>query len=257
MDGLGFYFFGRLIPYYGLMIVTGILVNIPVALVQTKRFGLGMNDLITICGFCGLFGFIGAKVLYLVTAWKSIDLSRLGDINYVSSLMSGGLVFLGGVLGVLAAVLLCRGPLNIPVRPYVGACMGCLPLGHAFGRIGCHLVGCCYGIPYEGPFAVVYEHSPFAPHGVPLFPVQLGEAAAEFLLGMGLLLFSRRLRGYTALWVYLTVYSAVRFFLEFLRYDEARGGIGIVSTSQLLSVLLAAGALFCLARETRGNRLRL
>ena len=31
-----------------------------------------------------------------------------------------------------------------------------LPLGHAFGRLGCFLNGCCYGNRWDGPMAVSY-----------------------------------------------------------------------------------------------------
>lgn len=249
MGAIGFTLFNHFIAYYGLMIVIGILLNIPLAYVQVRRFQLVMNDLIIICSFSALLGVIGAKILYFITIWKYIDFSRLNDLSYISPLMSGGFVFIGGVFGFLLAIFLCEKILHIPIQPYIQACTGCLPIGHAFGRIGCFLVGCCYGKPYTGIFAVTYTKSLFAPQGIPLFPVQIAEALIEFLLGICLLIFSRKLWGYSALLIYLLVYSSARFLLEFLRHDEIRGRIGVISTSQLLSIVLIIFSLFCLIRH--------
>lgn len=253
MGKVGAYFFGHFIAYYGLMIVLGILVSALIAYFQIKRFHLVMNNLIIICGFFALFGIIGAKILYLIISFPNIDISKLLNLNYVSSLMSGGFVFLGGILGGLLALVLCKNKLEIPVPQYVQACIGCIPIGHAFGRIGCYLVGCCYGIPYTGWFSVTYTESPFAPCGVKLFPVQLAEAAVEIGLGIILLMLSPKLKRYLGLFLYLTIYSLSRFFLEFLRYDEVRGKIAGISTSQFLCVLLFIFSALSLLNSTKHN----
>ena len=249
MGKIGFYLIGHFIAYYGLMIVLGIFTSALIAYFQTKRFGLVMNDFLIICGFSGLFGIIGAKALYLVTSFQHINVSKLADLTYLSSLMSGGFVFLGGILGVLPALIFCKSKLHIPVPSYIQACIGCIPIGHMFGRIGCFLVGCCYGIPYSGQFSVTYTESLFAPCGAALFPVQLVEAVIELGLGILLLLLSPKLKRYSGLFLYLMLYSLSRFSLEFLRYDEIRGGAAGLSTSQLLSIFLFVSASFFLIKE--------
>lgn len=248
MNGLGFFVFGRFVAYYGLMIVVGILAGAVVGYVQVKRFRLDMNDLILISALSGLFGIIGAKLLYLIVTIPKTDFSKFQGFSDIGNWMRGGFVFLGGVIGMLLALCFCAKKLHIPMQPYVQACMACFPIGHGFGRIGCYLVGCCYGVPYDGPFAVIYTSSAIAPNGVPLFPVQLAEALLEFVIGGVLLIFSRKLRGNSAVLVYLIVYAVVRFALEFLRYDSARGGVGGISTSQLLSVILFCASLVFLFR---------
>ena len=52
-----------------------------------------------------------------------------------------------------------------------------VPLVHGFGRAGCFLMGCCYGVPSR--FGIAFTCSPIAPNGVRLLPVQLIEAAGE------------------------------------------------------------------------------
>lgn len=249
MGEIGFYFFGHFIAYYGLMIVLGLLAGSFFAYLQIKRFGLVLDHFIILCSISGLSGILGAKILYLAVSFPDIDFSRLQDPVYISALMSGGFVFLGGVTAALPTLLFCQKKLHIPVSAYVQPCIGCLPIAHAFGRIGCFLVGCCYGRPYTGPFSVTYTQSAFAPNQTPLFPVQLAEALFEFTIGICLVAFSRRLKGYMGVWVYLAAYSIARFFLEYMRYDQARGMIAGLSTSQIISIFLFVGSLLFLLRE--------
>lgn len=238
MGELGFNLFGHFVAYYGLMIVTGILVSSAFVSIQMKRFGLDMNDMVILASICGLCGMVGAKILYLIVSYKDIDFSRLRDFSYLAAVMSGGFVYLGGVVCVIPALFFCEKKLKISIQPYIQSGIGCLPIGHAFGRIGCFLVGCCYGHPYTGFPSVIYTKSLYAPNGIPLFPVQLIEALVEFLIGVCLMVFSSKLKGFTAAFLYLSAYSISRFFLEFFRYDEARGSIVGISTSQFLCIIL-------------------
>lgn len=249
MGRIGFYLGNYYIAYYGLMIVVGILVSFLVAFFQIKRYHLVLNDFVIICSVCGLSGIVGAKVLYLLVSFDSIDVSRLFDIVYLGTIMRGGFVFLGGVIGAFPALLFCKKKLNIPVATYIQPCIGCLPIAHAFGRVGCCLVGCCYGVPYDGPFSVTYIESFFAPNHIPLFPVQMAEVILELSIGIGLIVFSSKLKGTMGLWVYLILYSCIRFLLEFVRYDEARGSLAGMSTSQILSIALCIISLCCYKRE--------
>jgi len=50
----------------------------------------------------------------------------------------------------------------------------CLILYMAIYRIGCVLVGCCYGLPCDQPWAVIYNNpNSSAPLGTPVHPTQL------------------------------------------------------------------------------------
>ncbi len=249
MSSLGFYLSGRFVPYYGFMIALGLLLNIPLAYIQIRRFRLSIDNFMIICGISGLFGILGAKMLYLLVSVGDLDFSRIKDISYIGAIMRGGFVFFGGIIGLFFALLFCKRRLGITVQPYLQACLGCVPIAHGFGRIGCLLAGCCYGIPYGGRFSVVYTNSGLAPCGIGLFPVQLVEALLEWIIGGCLLAFSPKLKGNLSLFLYLLVYSLVRFCLEFFRYDERRGELGGLSTSQLLGLLIATFSVCQLFKE--------
>lgn len=247
MGTLGFYFFDHFIAYYGLMVVIGIAAAALIAHVQIKRFDLNWNDFLIICAVSGLFCMIGAKILYLLISIHTIEPAKLNDLTYISTLMNGGFVFYGGFIGIFPALYLCRKKLGIHVSEYLQYCTGCLPVAHGFGRIGCYLVGCCHGIPYDGRFSVIYSNSLYAPNGVRLLPVQLLEAFGEFIIGSFLLYSCKRHKGISAIAIYMILYSVMRFFLEYLRGDFIRGSLYAFSTSQLISVVfLIIGSIMCL-----------
>ena len=167
--------------------------------------------------------------------------------------LSGGFVFYGGLFGALAAVwLFCRRR-KVPFSQLGADLVPAVPLFHTFGRVGCFLAGCCYGIPAPAGWpGVTFRVSPVAPNGVALLPVQLYEAAGCLLLFLLLHRLARRgWKGEVLLLVYLAIYALFRFALEFLRGDAARGMWGVFSTSQLLALVTLAAVLPLLIRHLR------
>jgi phosphatidylglycerol:prolipoprotein diacylglycerol transferase len=129
-----------------------------------------------------------------------------------------------------------------------------LALGHAVGRLGCFAAGCCYGKPTGVPWAVTFtDPQSLAIVGMPLHPVQLYEAFANLLLFIFLSLYRphRRFEG-EIFWLYVLVYSVIRFVLEFFRGDP-RGFIipPYLSLSQGLGIFLVLGSLAMLLRLGR------
>lgn len=237
MGSLGFFIYNFFIAYYGLSILIGIFVAAIIGLYQAKRFGKDANDFIIIVSVGGLFGIIGAKLLYILVSWSSIDFSRLTDFEYLNANISGGFVFYGGLIGGLIGLYLCKKIFKIDVWEYCKIIVPILPIVHGFGRIGCTLVGCCYGSINDGPLSIVYEESFFAPNHVHLYPVQAIEAIACFLIAIILLIYINRFNGKNGIIVYLIFYGILRFILEFFRGDDAERGIYYsLSVSQYISL---------------------
>ena len=131
-----------------------------------------------------------------------------------------------------------------------------LVIGHAFGRVGCFLAGCCHGRPTSSGLGVKF-HSVLveqALRGVPVHPTQLYEALALVVLFTGLLFLSKRkvFEGQVGL-SYFIAYPTIRFILEFFRGDSDRGYLlqDVLSTSQFVSALMASFALFFFIRQYR------
>ncbi len=256
--------FGRPIGTYALSSVAGILLAGWYACWAARRRGVDDNEIIVLLLVSAVGILLGSHVLYALTNLPALlrylsasaNLS-LGDwfrglLPYV-----GGAVFYGGLLGGLAAGALYLRIRRLPFAAYADIAAPAIPLFHAFGRIGCFLGGCCYGIPWEGGITYTRALSPEA-NGVARFPVQLLESALLFALFFLLAALFRRgaLRG-KLLALYLAVYAVLRFLLEFLRGDAIRGVYFGLSTSQWISlaILLALGVA-ALARACARRRAR-
>lgn len=253
---LGFYIFGRLIPYYGLLIALGVVTACVIATLLVKKAGLDVYDMIILGTSAGLGGMIGSKLLYIIQNLNNIDFSRLKDLNYFNEVMAGGFVFFGGIIGFLIVVLGFYIFSGYDIPRYLNLLIPVVPIAHGFGRIGCNLVGCCFGKEFHGACARVYTASMFAPNNIPLFPVQLVEACFEFLIG-GYLIFVVVKSGYKAKTTavqYLMLYSLVRFVLEYYRGDIERKIYGWFSTSQWISIGIVVGCGIYLVVKVLNNK---
>lgn len=240
------------IPMYGLMIATGIVTANIIAYLIIKKTALDWLDLIVLEGYTLLGGIIGAKLLYIIVSYKQIDFSRMSDPQYLNAIISGGFVFYGGLILGLALFFLAGRVHKIACIKYAREFIFLIPWVHGFGRIGCFCAGCCYGRPYNGPFAVVFpKESLGAPAGVELFPIQIVEAICLLIIS-GIVLFSSRKEQFKwTIELYLILYGILRFILEYFRYDAERGTVGIFSTSQCISVALIAGSVMCILYRKR------
>lgn len=132
--------------------------------------------------------------------------------------------------------MICIRLLKIHMQKLEESVVPYIPLGHAIGRIGCLLAGCCHGFEYSGAFAV--KNILFLEGGT-CFPIQAVEALLNIPIMAVLLLYSKKERPkYSILSLYLLMYSVMRFFTEFFRGDEIRGGFWLLSTSQWISIAL-------------------
>ncbi len=237
------------------MIVIGILTAGAICKKLCRLQNISFYDFIIISAVAGGLGFIFAKLFYIATAFP---LSRFFYVLWMmirhpvkTNLISGGFVFYGGLLGGIAGYFAGVKIAHCKIRDFLNTYAFAIPFVHAFGRIGCFCAGCCYGIHYEGPFALHYTH-PISDVacGPGIFPVQLLEALLLLLFALGVLLLLLRhaeLVSASMFLLYILYYSLIRFLLEFLRGDESRGKISFasgtwLSTSQVISLILFTGA---------------
>ena len=196
-----------------------------------------------------LYGLVGFdQIIWFVRNINSID--SFGTlINRIVAIFGGG-VFYGGLLGGMAAgaIYFKKAALN---AKYADIAITSVPLFHVFGRIGCFMGGCCYGI--ESSFGFTYTRAlvPEA-NGVSRFPVQLLESLLCLLLFLAMyFLIKRRLLCGKLVPFYFISYGIIRFSLEFLRGDEIRGRWLIFSTSQWISIVLIIAGIIWLALKAR------
>ncbi|MCL2757183.1 MAG: prolipoprotein diacylglyceryl transferase [Coriobacteriia bacterium] len=237
---------------YGLMICIGIFVGVLLLYLRTRKGGLPFQDVLY-SYFFGLIGLaVGAKLMYIIQALPKL-ISHFSELSADPArllvLITGGFVFYGGLIGGIGGVGIYAKIYKISFRTLLEALIPVVPLVHAFGRIGCFMAGCCYGIPYDGPLHVVFGPETFGLANVPLFPVQLLESALLFCLFVFLLLYDRFAKRPRSLvgW-YLLLYAFIRMGTELLRGDEIRGSFLIFSTSQWISIALIVVAILILIK---------
>ena len=210
-----------------------------------------------LCVIAAVGLFAGAHLLYFAVGFADfISYVKTGAVFNMTSFIdavlnySNGLVFYGGLLGALLALFIAlkRTKATMNMRANLNNFVVVFPLFHAFGRIGCTLNGCCYGIEYHGLFALTYTQE--AVRGsvnadiadFSRFPVQPLEALLEFILfGVLLFIYLKYKDRYSLTCIYLFSYSIIRFFDEFLRGDAVRGIWGPFSTSQWISLFILIG----------------
>lgn len=232
---------------YGLMIGIGIVAAYLLTEYRAKKKGLNPDPVFGLTCFSVVGGFLGSKLLYFLT--------RIGDLvrdpSILKEVASGWVVYGGIIGGILTAYIYCR-VRKMEFLKYLDLALPSVALAQGFGRIGCFLAGCCYGMPSDAAWAVTFTHSSYAPNGIPLVPTQLISSALNFLLFVLLVLLARKLKAPGKIaGVYLICYSIGRFVLEFFRGDMIRGSVGKLSTSQFISIftLLAGIALIWLAQR--------
>src|SRR5438128_1534146 len=238
---------------YGVLLAAAYLLGLQLAMVRARARGLDQTRVLDLGIYIIISALIGAKLLLLVTDFRSfadnpralLDLARSGGVFY------GGLI-----LAVIVALWYIR-RIGLPLWTTCDVFAPGIALGHVVGRFGCFFAGCCYGKPTTVPWAITFT-DPFAaantgtPLNVPLHPTQLYEAGAEALILVVLLATERRGRSFPGrtFWLYMLLYAISRFILEFYRGDD-RGTVGMFSTSQFISIVLAPLAIVMLVYLSR------
>ena len=133
----------------------------------------------------------------------------------------GGLVFYGGIAAALPLAMWLTRRWKIPPLKLIDTFAIPLALGQAFGRLGCFLAGCCYGLPWDGSCAVTFtDPRTLAPPGIPLHPTQLYSAAELFVLtGLLLIIWRRRRFDGQVFCLYGMVHGSMRVIIESFRGD--------------------------------------
>lgn len=253
--------FGKDISLYAIMVIVGVLCSGSYIIKMCKKKNIDDNKAITILLFSCIGVFFGGHILYGLTNIKLIyilinNFDKISSFKmFIQCLMEifGGSVFYGGLIGGLIVGFFALRKSSIDKEKFCDIVAPAIPLFHFFGRIGCFLVGCCYGI--ESHFGLVFRHSMLdSANNVSRFPVQILEALFNLILFIILAVLNKKdkFKG-KLIYIYLILYSIIRFSLEFLRGDTYRGFIFGLSTSQWISIFLFLIASIILIIKRKNN----
>lgn len=224
---------------YGVFVAIGFLAALWVAGKEIARKGLDRERFYDLGFWVVLSSIIGARTFHVLVYWNHYR----SDPAEIIRLWNGGLVFYGGFIGAIAASAWFLRKNRMQFLPTADAASLGIPLGLAFGRLGCTAAGCCYGKFSTVPWAIVFtDPASLAPLHVPLHPTQIYESLASFAIFGGL--YATRERFETPgmrFWTMIIVYGIVRSFLEIFR-DDPRGFLGPFSESQIVSAIMVTYA---------------
>jgi len=191
---------------------------------------------------------LGSRALYVIAEWEQYSQTPWEALLFYK----GGLVFYGGVLGAVPVGLWFVRKKQMPTWFVADITAPSVAIGHALGRVGCFLNGCCFGHPTESAFGVV-----FSPHSsaweyletvygkgpIAVHPVQLYEAVGEGFIFLLLLLADRKKRFHGQTFaVYLLLYGILRLALEELREGSPEILMGLTG-SQWISIAAIGSSL--------------
>ena len=234
---------------YGFMIALGVIFAFVIGCRLAKKIGLDDDTLFSM-GLIGVAGgLVGAKLLYYIVELPEI----LKNPSILLQVGEGFVVYGGLIAGFLTPVFYARKK-KISFFAYLDCAVVGVSVAQGFGRIGCFLAGCCYGMETSAWYGVVFPIDSLAPSKVSLIPTQLISAAGDFVIGIILFILhgifyknaNDKASGKLSA-IYLMLYAAGRFFIEFLRGDP-RGNVGILSTSQFIAIFMFTAGAILLAK---------
>jgi phosphatidylglycerol:prolipoprotein diacylglycerol transferase len=245
---------GRFPVYtYGVLLAAAYLTGLWLAVRRARARGLDGDRVMDLGIWIIASALIGAKLLLLIV---DFDYFSRNPGELLSVFRSGG-VFYGGLIAAVLVAFWYMRRAKLPLWPTTDAFAPGIALGHVVGRLGCLMAGCCYGKPTSVPWAITFTNPLAAdnvgtPLDIALHPTQLYEAAAELIILVLLLTTERRGKQFPGrtFWLYMLMYAVTRFVIEFYRGDP-RGSIGVLSTSQLISIVLVPISIVMLMRLAR------
>jgi phosphatidylglycerol:prolipoprotein diacylglycerol transferase len=208
------------IRWYGVMAAVGFLLATLAVNMNRKRADMSEDQSSALLFIAIAGGVLGARIVYVYQNWTSQFKDHFSEIFRIDH---GGLVFYGGFFLAMAGIIFYCRKSKLDMVKVMDVFSPALAIGHAMGRIGCFLNGCCYGKPTQCFLGVHYPEGSAAANkfmGAAVHPVQLYETCGNILLAVFLLLLLRKAKRGITMASYMLLYGILRFSDEFFRGDH-------------------------------------
>lgn len=233
--------FGFSIAYYGIVIVTGMMIAIWIAQREAKRTGQNPEQYLDLAMIGIAAGILGARIYYVIFAWDYYK----DDLLSIFNIRQGGLAIYGGIIGGVITLLVVSKVKKIPAPVLLDlAGMGVI-IGQCIGRWGNFMNREAHGAVTEAFLKMGLQDAA----GVVTYyhPTFLYESVWNLIGFIGLHLFSkkRKFDGEVFL-LYVAWYGLGRAWIEGLRTDSLylfSTGIRVSQLVAIVSFLAAAGIL--------------
>ena len=210
------------------MVALAFAAGIIVALMRCEKEGLSREDVMDGAMYVLLSAIVGSRVFYVAGFWEMYR----GNILEVFAVWEGGMVFYGGLIFAMVALLIWAKVKKLDVFKFLDLAAPSAAIGYSIGRIGCFLRGCCHGVACDLPWAMKFPESQGFVHPTQAYSVLAGSIIFVILI---LVRDRKRYNGQVFIWG-IILYSLYRFFVEFFRYNVLHWGW--LSPSQWISAVL-------------------
>lgn len=227
---------------YGLVLSLSIILATGVAYFFAKQDGRWHEHIVDMGIYCGLGGILGARlwdVFFFDWGYYQNHLSEFFNV------WQGGMAIQGGVLlGAIVGVIYTKRH-HIDTWAMADILAPAIILGQALGRIANLLNGDAFGAPTGSAFGILYPATTLAyqTYGAqPLWPAEIWEGQLDIVIFALLLIFrtTNHAKGQVFI-LYTMLYSAARFFLEYLRGDYNNLIFGLKSAQMTSLVVFLIG----------------
>ena len=238
------YIFAQL-PWYSVLIVSGILIAMTLCGREEKRLGLPEDTVIDLALLALPLGMIGARLYYVAFAWDTFAEDPLSILR----IWEGGLAIYGGVLGGALAVLIIARLKKLNPLTLLDMALPTVALAQAIGRWGNYFNMEAYGAIITDPAWQFFPIGVLIPSGdgyvwhMATFFYESMWNLGVFALLWFVIRRHKKHEGVVTLW-YALLYGTGRTIIEGFRTDSLM--LGSLRVSQLLSILLAASAAIAL-----------
>lgn len=226
------------VRWYGIIIAVGILLGYFVAQRALVKAGLHKDTLVDIIFYSALFGFIAARIYFVIFQWPYYA-ENPGEIIKI---WHGGIAIHGGLIGgFIAGVIVCKAKNLNPFQ--IGDIVApSIILAQGIGRWGNFMNHEAHGGPVSRAFLEQLHLPNFIIenmyiNGQYYHPTFLYESIWDVAGFIILVNIRKHLKLGETFFLYLTWYSIGRFFIEGLRTDSLMLTSNI-RVAQLVSILL-------------------
>ena len=232
MDRVAFTIFGIDVMWYGVLIATGMLIGIALAIREAKRVGISEDDVLNIAIIAIPVAIICARLYYVIFSWDYYSQNPSEILN----IRGGGLAIHGGLIGGILTGFIYAKVKKLDFFKTADAVMVGMPLAQAIGRWGNFINGEAHGGPTSLPWGIMVD-------GVKVHPTFLYESIWDFGIFLFIMFYMRKKKTYEGEVIvsYITLYSIGRFFIEGLRTDSLM--FGPIRMAQFISLVGVVGGL--------------
>lgn len=251
---------------YGVCVAAAFLLALATAAWRLPRYGWRAEVAYDIGIYALLAAIVGSRLLYILEEPREF----LASPWEVFMVWKGGLSYHGGLIAAALAGVAYLRYHRLRVLEGLDLLIPSVALGHAVGRIGCLLNGCCFGAVTRAPWGVVFPEGSAAysfqlcegliPPGrawsLPVHPAQFYESLVELGIFVALTLYIPRKKfNGEVFWLYLFLYGVGRFLLEYLRADNpvvlsvGRTGMSLPQATGAAMALVSGAIILAMRRR--------